>query len=132
MKLHHFGIATKDIKKCASVYESMGYKSQGNIIFDNDRNLNILFMSNGDTRVELIEKASVEEKSPIDAFLDKGVNHNIYHSCYAVSDIENMIDNLKKAKFVLVEQPKPAIAFNGKRVCFLYNFNVGMIELCEI
>lgn len=131
MDLHHFGIATINIEESISLYELLGFKCQGNIVDDIDRNLRIIFMSNGMTLIELIQKLYKDVKSPVDVFLGKGKNQSIYHSCYSVPDLEKSIDKLREYNFFLTDKPKPAIAFNGKRVCFLYNHFVGMIELCE-
>ena len=81
MDLHHFGIATINIEESISLYELLGFKCQGNIVDDIDRNLRIIFMSNGMTLIELIQKLYKDVKSPVDVFLGKGKNQSIYHSC---------------------------------------------------
>ncbi|MCI9486913.1 MAG: VOC family protein [Lachnospiraceae bacterium] len=131
MDLHHFGIATVNMEESILLYEMLGFKCEGGSVEDTDRNLRIVFMSNGSTLIELIQKSNKDAKSPVDAFLGKGKNQSIYHSCYLVPDLEKSIDKLREYNFILTDEPKPAIAFHGKRVCFLYNHFVGMIELCE-
>jgi methylmalonyl-CoA/ethylmalonyl-CoA epimerase len=38
---------------------------------------------------------------------------------------------LKKQRFAQILPPTPALAFNGRRICFLYNPSLGLIELLE-
>lgn len=132
MRLHHFGIAVKNLKKSIEVYKSLNYTCDSKIIKDFDRNINIVFMTNGMTRVELIEKADKNIESPVDNILDNRNRHNIYHSCYQVDCLEMEINRLQKQNFIMMVKPEPAIAFDSKRVCFMFNFDVGMIELLEI
>ena len=55
----------------------------------------------------------------------------LYHICYEVVDIEEAIKNLKTKKFVVVQQPVKAIAFNNRLVSFLYHRNMGLVELLQ-
>lgn len=79
-------------------------------------------------RIELIEP--VDEKSPVYKILQKsGVTP--YHICYEVENIQREIDRLKKEKFLPISKPVRAIAMNNKLICFLFNKNIGLIELVE-
>jgi len=130
MKIHHFGIAVTDMKKARNVYETLGFVAEAESCLDEARNLNILFMTNGGVRIELLEVADKEKLSPVDKFINKKNWHNIYHSCYETTCLEKEIENLKES-YVVVEEPKEALALEGRRVCFLYNNYAGMIELLE-
>jgi methylmalonyl-CoA/ethylmalonyl-CoA epimerase len=79
-------------------------------------------------RIELLEPGS--NKSPVCKTLEKsGVSP--YHICYVVKNMDDAIKELKKKKYILVSHPIEAIAFKNKRICFLYNKAVGLIELVE-
>lgn len=130
MKIHHFGVAVTDMKKTRNLYESLGFAAETECCLDTSRNLNILFMTNGEVRIELLEVADKEKPSPVDRFLDKRNLHNIYHSCYETACLEKEIENLKE-DFVIVETAKEAPALEGRRVCFLHSNSVGLIELLE-
>ncbi len=132
MKVHHLGIAVKSISTASAIYRKMGFLTDSELIEDNDRNINILFMSNNGMRIELIEKADYNLPSPIDRMLDKRTFHNMYHTCYEVEDLNQEIEKLKSERFILVDNPAAAVAFDGRKVCFLYNTNIGMIELLEV
>ena len=125
---HHIGVATKDIDATASVYELGGYNRSATI-FDPIQNVNICWLTKDDSpTIELL--APVDEKSPVNKTIEKnGVTP--YHCCYVVDNINNAVDELRKQKYVMVSKPAEAVAFKGSRVCFLFNKNVGLIELVE-
>lgn len=127
-KFHHIGVAVKDIEATAAVYVVGGYK-QSKTIFDPIQNVNICWLiKDGMPIVELL--APVDENSPVNKTLEKnGVTP--YHTCYIVDDIESAIKELRKQKYVVVSKPEPAVAINSCKVAFLYNKNIGLIELVE-
>lgn len=127
-RFHHIGVAVKDIEATAKIYESGGY-SRSETYFDPIQNVSICWLSKDRMpTVELL--APIDEKSPVNTTLDKmGVTP--YHTCYEVDDLEASIKELRKQKYVLVSKPAVAVAIHGARVCFLYNKNVGLIELVE-
>lgn len=63
--------------------------------------------------------------------LDK-VGVSPYHTCYQVSDIDDAIRKLKKMRFMPLSKPVIACALDDNKICFLYNKDVGLIELVEI
>ena len=125
---HHIGLAVKSIEDTASLYKRGGY-FQSTTIFDPIQNVNICWLTkDGEPIVELL--APVDETSPVCKTLEKnGVTP--YHCCYVVDNIDEAVKELRKEKYVLTSKPEPAVAFCGSRVCFLYNKNVGLIELVE-
>ncbi len=127
-KFHHIGVAVKDLDATASVYEQGGYRRSASI-FDPIQNVNICWLTKeGMPTVELL--APVDDTSPVNKTLEKnGVTP--YHTCYVVDNIEETVAQLRKKKYVMVSKPAEAVAFCGSRVCFLFNKNVGLIELVE-
>ena len=127
-KFHHIGVAVKDIEATASVYEQGGYRRSVSV-FDPIQDVNICWLTKeGMPTVELL--APVDEKSPVNKTLEK-VGVSPYHCCYVVDNIEDEVEELKKQKYIMISKPAEAVAFCGSRVCFLYNKNVGLIELVE-
>lgn len=128
MKFHHIGVAVKEIDKTAAVYVAGGY-AQSSTTFDPVQNVKICWLTkDGMPTVELL--APVDETSPVCKTLEKsGVT--LYHSCYIVEDIKQAMDDLRKMKYVVVSNPVEAPAINNSKVCFLFNRNVGLIELVE-
>lgn len=133
MKIHHIGYAVKNIEKSKNGFQQLGYQDEGDMIIDYTRNVKILFMVNGEQRVELIEPYNMKNKSPVDKYLLKQKDMAIpYHLCYEVADIDVKIEELRKDKFILAESPKEAPAINDAKVAFLYKRTVGLIELVEV
>ena len=54
-----------------------------------------------------------------------------YHICYVSEDIEEDIKALKKHGFKVIIPLTPAVAFDNKRVVFMYSLVIGMIEIVE-
>lgn len=128
MKFHHIGIATKSINKTSKYYLEVGY-NMSKQIFDPVQKVNIVFLSKKSMpMIELLEPAC--EDSPVCKILLKsGVGP--YHICYQVKDIDFAIDELKKKKYISLFNPVEAIALSMKKICFLFNKNIGLIELVE-
>lgn len=129
MKVHHYGLATKSIEKSVKAFVSLGYKTTSEVIFDPLQGVNLLFLKNeNDHLIELVEPAQID--NPVSKILTK-VGNSLYHICYEVDNLDESIATLKKERFMVVLEPTPAIAFNNKRISFLYNPALGLIELLE-
>ena len=127
-RFHHIGMAVKDLDATVFVYEQGGYHRSASV-HDSVQNVNICWLTKRDSPiVELL--APVNDRSPVNNILDK-VGVSPYHCCYIVDNLENAILDLRKQKYVLVSKPVEAVAFCGSRVCFLFNKNIGLIELVE-
>lgn len=127
-KFEHIGVAVPEIEATAKVYIEAGY-TQTEPVYDPIQNVYICFLSkDGMPTVELL--APHDNTSPVQQTLDKmGVTP--YHICYEVEDMESAITELRKQRYIVVRRPKPAIAFDNRKVCFLYNKQVGLIEIVE-
>lgn len=86
-------------------------------------------MQNGNECIELV--AQNGEKTPVDGVL-KLNGATPYHICYEVQNIDGAIENLKKQKFIVMQKPAVAPAIQNCNVAFLYNKDIGMIELVEV
>lgn len=131
MKVHHIGYAVKDIDKAIQSFMKIGYVV-GNKTNDILRKVVIAFARNDDTIIEII--APLDSGSPIDNILEKN-GAMPYHICYEVNNIEDACKNLKKEGWVVLRKPLPAPAISSEgnaKVAFLYDKNVGLIELVEI
>jgi methylmalonyl-CoA/ethylmalonyl-CoA epimerase len=129
MKIHHIGYVVKDIKKSLKLFKVLGYQIEKEIVRDEIRNVEILFLKNGDLRVEVISPINLN--SPILNYLNK-VGSTPYHLCYETTDIEKTIRELRNNKFIIVESASEAIAINYQKVAFLYNSHYGLVEILEI
>ena len=130
LTFHHIGIACISIEESASFYTLQGYTCS-EIIYDPIQNVHIAFLAFQDHIMPCIELiAPHDDTSPVCKNLQKnGVSP--YHICYETTNLERSILELKKQKFIIVSKPSPAVAFGGHKCCFLFNKNVGLIELVE-
>jgi len=130
MKLHHYGFATKSIEKSLREFERMGYHALSEKIIDPIQKVELLFINNENNHpIELVAPMDNKE-SPISNILRKN-SATLYHICYEVDNIEKSIAELKTKHFVIVANPTQAVAFNMRKICFLYNSHIGLIELLE-
>ena len=132
MNIHHIGYAVHNIDHAIKSFLSLGY-SIGNKTIDTNRKVIIVFVKNGNVKVELI--APLELGSPVEGVLEKN-GPTPYHICYKVLNIDDAIKDLMKEGWIVLIKPAvaPAITENEReaKVAFLYNKNVGLIELLEI
>ena len=127
MRVDHIGYAVKSIDKAKKSMGALGFQF-GESVEDTDRNIYIIFGEFDGYKVELV--APRGKGSPIDAHLSK-VGAGPYHLCYRSDDIESDIERLKAGSFKVFVPPAPAIAFNNRRVAFLYSLSSGLIEIVE-
>jgi methylmalonyl-CoA/ethylmalonyl-CoA epimerase len=122
MKLHHVGIACRDIEmeaeKVAAIHSVI---AKSPIVHDQEQNATLMLLTLADgTRLELVAGPSVE------VFLKKKITY--YHLCFEVADIHAEIERLLQEKALLLSPPKPAPLFAGREVAFL-QLSYGTIEL---
>lgn len=127
MKIHHLGYAVDDLDLAVKQFEEIGYKKIRCKTIDELRKVSIQFVKQDQFLIEVIAPLSID--SPLKTFLKK-IGPSPYHLCYEVPKITDAILKLKKKHFIVVENPLPAKAIGG-RVAFLFNKEIGLIELLE-
>lgn len=120
---------TPNIEKTIIQYKELGFKEETEIIFDDLRNIKIIFIKNEDYRIELIE--SLSEKSTFYNLLKKYKN-TFYHVCYETTELETTLKELRNKGYMPITQADIAPAIDNQRVIFLMNPQMGIIELVEI
>lgn len=128
MTIHHFGYAVKKIPESISDFEKLGFKLKTEIFTDQTRNVDICFMEKDGVSIEVI--APQDQESPVYSLLKKN-GSTLYHICYQSNNFEEDICRLKKDGFLVVEEPKEAIAIECSRVAFLYKNSIGLLEVVE-
>ena len=129
MKIHHIGYLAKSIAKTEKKFLELGYEVERPTKYDEIRDIDIEFLVNGDYRVELIEPKSKE--SPMYPLL-KNYKNTPYHFCYEVDDIDKAIAELQDKHYTLIQEPNLAPCIDSKKVAFLNNISMGIIELVEL
>ncbi len=128
MRVHHIGYLVKNLDKARAKFEVLGYSAEGPVTYDDYRGIDIQFLINGETRVELIKQ--VKEDSIVANLYDRYKN-SPYHICYIADHFEEDIEYLRKNGFVEIDEPHEAPALNDKKVTFFMNASIGIIELLE-
>ena len=129
LKFHHIGIATSNINKAVKVYQSMGYDFNNKIYEDNKQDVRIAFLKlKNHPLIVLVAPLSI--KSHLNNIIKK-ISAGSYHTCYEVNDIEQSVKLLRKKNFIIIRKPVEAIAFDNRKVSFLFNKDIGIVELLE-
>lgn len=129
MKIDHIGYAVKNIKKSIVEFEKLGYVFE-DVLIDVKRNIYICFGELDGYRIELVSPYDKKQDSPVDNYV-KGNGNTPYHICYKVSNLDETIQRLASQKFLTVIPPEEACAFGDKRVVFMFNPGIGIMEIVE-
>jgi len=54
-----------------------------------------------------------------------------YHLCFETSDIEQALVHAKNNGCIVISGPVPAVAFNGRRIAWIYTKSRQLFELVE-
>jgi len=129
LKFHHIGIATINIENAIKKYELLGYSFDNRLYEDKYQDVKIAFLrQKGHPLIEVITPLSL--KSHLHNIIRK-IGSSPYHTCYEVENLKNTIDMLRKNNFIIIQPPIEAVAFSNKRISFLFNKDIGIIELLE-
>lgn len=125
---HHIGIAVKDLRKAIITYENLGYElTHEGIVRDDIQNVSLAFLNNHNgPMLELVQPES--SASPVQGVLNRN-GPGSYHTCYEVDNVNEVLESLLRLKYIQIGQIVPAIAFNNRLICFVYNSDIGVIEL---
>jgi methylmalonyl-CoA/ethylmalonyl-CoA epimerase len=131
MRLHHFGFVVSEIGASAPGFQkSMGASWDLQVFTDPRQKVKVTFLTTRpeDPQIELVEPLG--EDSPVLRFLsEKG--GGLHHACYEVSDLEQELLAFKKRGALIVKRPKPAVAFQGRRIAWLLTPEKFLVELLE-
>ncbi len=127
-KLHHIGIAIKNIDESKKYYiELLGY-NEDKIIIDKQQNLKALYLTKDGTQMELLQKIDNNLNSPIDNIL-KSMGGGIHHYCYEVNNLESKLKEVSKYGFIKINK-KIHIYTEFKTAFFITPDNL-LVELLE-
>ncbi len=130
MRIDHIGYAVRRMDRALDAFKKLGFAFEP-VIDDKDRNVSISFGEKDSYRIELIAPLDKSMKSPVDQYLT-GAMGIPYHICYESSDLDGDTERLKQNGFKLILEPKPAVAFGGRRVVFLMSLGFGLMEIVEM
>lgn len=128
-KIEHIGIAVKSLSASNELFKKLFGKEHYKVEAVESEGVSTSFFMLGETKIELLEATG--ESSSITKFIEKK-GEGIHHIAYAVDDIEQEMNRLKKEGFELIHQ-QPKNGADNKRICFLHpkSTNGVLVELCE-
>lgn len=129
MQVDHIGYAVKRLDRALKSFKALGFTFEPTVE-DTDRNISIAFGEKDGYRIELVCPLDKAKESPVDAYLSS-VGPTPYHICYVSDDLDGEVAALQKQGFRVVIEPKPAVAFGGRRVVFMMNLGLGLMEIVE-
>jgi methylmalonyl-CoA/ethylmalonyl-CoA epimerase len=130
MQFHHLGVACRSFEREIEHFRSLGYEPSSPVFEDHFQKVRVQFLEGGGPRVELVCALTSIDASPLVSALNNGTR--FYHMAYEVSAFDDTIARLQSQRGKLVAPPTPAIAFNGRRVAFVMQPTLTLIELIEI
>ena len=130
LSLHHSGYAVKAIEPVAGRYvERYGYELSTPVIHDPLQKALVQFLRlPGDTAY--LEFVAPDSPGSELANATKG-GGKLHHICYAANQLEDTIDRLEDEGMLLISEPKLAVAFAGRRICWLMDPDRLLVELVE-
>ena len=131
-RLHHVGLIVRSIEESMPGYlRSLGGSWDSQIFHDPIQHVKVAFLWPGlgaQAQIELVEPAG--ETSPVRRFLETA-NGGMHHLCYEVKNLEESVKEMRGGGARLVRPPKPAVAFQGRRIAWVLTAENLLIELLE-
>ncbi len=127
MKLHHIGIAVRELEEAVERFRLLGLKETARGIVE-EFQVAVSWLGEQSPQLELIQPLG---QGPVQKFLEKR-GEGLHHLAYAVPDIEHALEKLEASGVQLIDE-KPRLGFGGHRVAFLHPKSFGgvLIELVE-
>jgi len=131
-RLLHVGVAVPSLGPATEALTALfGYRVVSGPFDDPIQKVQVNFLAKSSDDVAEIELiAPIAENSPIRSMLAKD-GGGAYHLCFETSDIEGALAHAKKNGCIVVSPPVPAVAFEGRRIAWIYTRSRQLFELVE-
>lgn len=126
-RIAHIGIAVRALDEILPLYRDI--LGMPPVALDDADGARIAGVTAGESLVELLEAETPD--SPIAKFLSKR-GPGIHHICFAVDDLDAVLDRCRAAGLRLIDDT-PRIGAEGKRIAFIHPASTGgvLLELSE-
>ena len=128
---HHVGFVVADISTAMDGFvRSFASVWDGRVFEDPYQKVKVAFLTvrPADPLIELVQPAGPD--SPVQRFLaERG--GGLHHVCYEVDDLEKHMAEMKSHGCLIIRHPKPAVAFNGRRIAWIRTPETLLVELLE-
>lgn len=128
--LHHIGYAVRDIAVTAERYcRIFGYAVESPILHDPLQTALVQFLRlpGSHSWLELVAPDGPQSKLA-NSVQKRG---GLHHLCYTCGPLQPAIQRLEESGLVLFSPPAPAVAFDGRLICWLMTEDFSLIELVE-
>ena len=128
LRLHHLGYVVKAIDPVAAMYrDRFAYRAITPILHDPLQTALVQFFSRPGEQL-LLE--FVAPDGPASRLTNAAARRGgLHHLCYTCADLATSIAALEATGMRLVLEPRPAVAFAGREVCWLMGEDPVPIEL---
>lgn len=128
LKLHHIGVATRNIEKEFKTFQKLGYENCSDIFEDPLQKMRGLFIkADNQPCLELIE--GVGEDNPVKNHVLKG--NKFYHFAYETNNIEKDLEDFVNNKGAKIIVPITSATYFEK-ICFVLLPNMMIVELVQL
>jgi methylmalonyl-CoA/ethylmalonyl-CoA epimerase len=131
-KLLHVGVAVPALGPTTELLSTLfGYRVVSGPFDDPIQKVTVNFLAKSaedPAEIELIAPNSAD--SPIRSMLAKD-GGGAYHLCFETNDIDGALAHAKKSGCIIVSLPVPAVAFQGRRIAWIYTRSRQLFELVE-
>jgi methylmalonyl-CoA/ethylmalonyl-CoA epimerase len=131
MKFDHIGLVVADIGEYFAKFLApvFAVPEITEIYTDNLQRSKVAFaVTENGVRIELIEPLGPD--SPVAEIL-KRKRGGLHHLCFEAVSLDEDIARLKRHGCMMISPPKPAVAFNNRRVVFFFTPTYEVVELVE-
>ena len=131
-KLLHVGVAVPSLGPTTDLLSKLfGYRVVSGPFDDPIQKVTVNFLAKSSEDVAEIELiAPGAEDAPIRSMLAKD-GGGAYHLCFETSDIDAALAHAKALGCIIVSPPVPAVAFQGRRIAWIYTRSRQLFELVE-
>ena len=130
-RLDHIGFVVHSIQAVANRFaRSINEDWNQQIIHDPLQAVRVSFIRSSKklcAAIELVEPAG--DNSPVGRFLERG--GGLHHLCYEVDQLEEQLEVSRSRGGVVVKQPLPAVAFDGRRIAWVFTKDRLLLEFLE-
>lgn len=125
LEFHHVGVACRDLDAEERTFAMLGYRRERADFFDPIQGVHGRFIVGGGPRLELLRND--KEPGVLTSWIAKGVR--FYHLAYEIDDLERGAAELVETGAKALMKPVPAVAFDGRPICFYMLPNLSLVEL---
>lgn len=132
LRLSHVGVAVPQLGPATASLEAIfGYRVVSGPFDDPIQRVSVNFLTTSPVdQVEIELVAPLTDDSPVRAMLDKN-GGGAYHLCFETADLEGTLAHAKRHGCMIVSAPAPAVAFDGRRIAWIYTATRQLFELVE-